>query len=154
MSQLKAIVLAGITGAILIDLYLVVLHAGILHDATAQQVSQWDASNLLGRSAFRGGFGSAALGAAMHAIVSLAWAAIYVVAARRVPDLLRHPVLCGTIFGIIVMAVMRVDVVPLGNAAALPPIRPLGLFELLVAHTVFFGIPVALVVRRFLPARA
>jgi hypothetical protein len=51
------------------------------------------------------------------------------------------------------MAVMRVDVVPLG-AAAQPLLRPVTLLIQLVAHTAFFGIPVALVARRVLRARA
>jgi hypothetical protein len=38
---LKAIALAGITGAVLIDAYLAVVYAGVLHSATALQVSQW-----------------------------------------------------------------------------------------------------------------
>ncbi|HEY1654922.1 MAG TPA: hypothetical protein VGF86_07410 [Candidatus Tumulicola sp.] len=66
---------------------------------------------------------------------------------------MRHPVVCGTIFGVVVMAVMRVDVVPLG-AAAQPLLRPVTLLIQLVAHTAFFGIPVALVARRVLRARA
>lgn len=127
-----------------------VVHGAVLHDATAQQVSQWDASNFLGRAAFSGGWTSAAIGAAAHLVVSLIWAAIFVLASRRIPDLIDRPILSGIVFGIVVMAVMRVDVVPLGAAAPLPAMKPMGLLDQTVAHTLFFGIPVALVVRHFL----
>lgn len=137
--------LAGTLGCVLIDAYLIVTLGWIFHNATALQISQWDASNALGPAAFRGGLPTALLGFAMHYCVSIVWAALYVLAALRARVLLEHPVPSGVVFGIAVMLVMKYVVVPLGHASQ-PHARPAQLVNQILAHVLAFGIPVALVV--------
>jgi hypothetical protein len=144
-NTLGTIALAGVAGCVAIDLYLIVTHGLIFHDATALEVSQWDASNALGLSAFSGGLGTALLGLGMHLCVSLVWAAIYVFAARAAPALLRHPWLAGTVFGVVVWFAMRYLVVPLGHAHA-GGFSPAQFANQGLAHILAFGIPVALIV--------
>ena len=55
--------------------------------------------------------------------------------------------LSGLLFGIVVMMVMNFVVVPLGHAQAASR-DPHALLNALVAHSAFFGLPVALVVRQ------
>ncbi len=138
-------VLAGIAGAVLIDLYLCVTETFILRNATPLLVMQWDASNVLGTAAYQGGWATAVLGTLMHLVVSIVWAAVFVTAAMRYRWLATQPILSGALLGIVAMAVMRV-VIHFGHAI----VRPYPSFEyflnLVVAHVVFFGIPVALIV--------
>ncbi len=146
-STLKTIFIAGVTGAILIDLYLWVTEALIMHRATALILFQWDASNLLGPSAFRAGIGVAFFGCLLHLIVSLIWGAIFTFAALQFRFLTRNILVWGVLFGVVVRLVMAHVIVPLGHAA-MPPAHGVYLINLYVAHIVFFGIPVAWVVSR------
>lgn len=58
-----------------------------------------------------------------------------------------RPILTGIVFGTIAMLVMRYAVVPLGHAHQ-PNIDALRLTNLWVAHTLGFGIPVAIVFKK------
>jgi hypothetical protein len=144
-----AIVAGGVVGAAAIDLYLVMVESWIMHLATPLQVSQWDASNLLGRAAFFGGIRTASIGYAMHQTVSLCWAALFTFLALRVAGIRRYPSASGLIFGVCVMFAMRWFVVPLGHAM-MAPLDPRSFAILIVAHALFFGLPVAVAVTRVL----
>jgi hypothetical protein len=146
---LKAIFAAGVTGAALIALYLWVTQSLIMHRATVLTIFQWDASNFLGPSAFRGGVGAALFGCLMHLIVSLIWAAIFTFAALRFRFLAQNFLISGVIFGVIVRLMMAHVIVPLGHAQIRPAVG-MYLVNLYVAHIVFFGIPVAWLVSRAL----
>lgn len=141
-----AFVLATIVGAFAIDYYLAFTEVGIFHGATMAQLFQWDWSNVVGRAAFDEGGGAVALGISLHLLVSAVWAAVCVVLVRRVKWLAEHPIVWGIVFGLIVMCVMRYGVVPLGHATK-PHANALWMANLICAHTIFFGIPVALVAR-------
>jgi hypothetical protein len=139
--RIRTAILAGIAGAVLIDLYLSIT-LPILHLGTPLTLSQWDASNALGRDAFRGGISTAAIGFAMHLCVSIAWGIAFTFAATRIAWIRAHVLPAGFLFGLLVMAVMAFLVVPLGHAShPAPPL--IGLINNVIAHTVFFGMPVA-----------
>jgi len=149
-SILKTALLSGVTGAILIDLYLWITEALILHRATALILFQWDASNLLGARAFQAGVGVALFGCLLHLIVSLIWGFIFTFAASRFRLLAHHPLLVGAIFGVFVKLIMAHVIVPIGYAR-MPAGMPLGyVLNNYAAHIIFFGIPVAWVVSRAL----
>ena len=139
--------LAGVTGAILIDLYLWVTEVLVMHKTTALILFQWDASNLLGARAFQAGVGVALFGCLLHLIVSLIWGAIFTLAALQFRFLARNVLVWGVVFGVVVRLVMAQVIVPLGRAT-MPPAHGVYLVNLYVAHIVFFGIPVAWVVSR------
>jgi uncharacterized membrane protein YagU involved in acid resistance len=142
--RIRTAILAGIAGAVLIDLYLSI-SLPMLHLGTPLTLSQWDASNALGVDAFRGGISTAAIGFAMHLCVSIAWGIAFAFAAARIAWIRAHVLPAGVLFGIFVMAFMAFLVVPLGHASHPVP-SPVGLLNNLVAHTAFFGIPVAWIV--------
>jgi hypothetical protein len=144
---LKAIILAGLAGAFLIDLYLVVTMVWIFHTATVRALFLWDASNLLGPVAFQRGFGTELLGCFLHLIVSMLWAVFFVLVLARIPAIARRPVIWGIIAGIAVKFFMQYVIIPLGHAAG-PHYNWVSLTNNLVAHTFFFGVPVLLVARR------
>lgn len=137
-------ILAGLVGAIGIDAYLSIT-LPLMHVANGIQLSQWDASNLLGSEAFRGGLSTAAIGLGLHLCVSIAWGIIFGFAFSRISWMRSHALLSGLIFGAVVMQVMAYIVVPLGHASHPMPSLA-GWLNNFVAHALFFGVPVAYVV--------
>jgi uncharacterized membrane protein YagU involved in acid resistance len=144
--MIRRIFLAGLTGAIAIDLYLALMHAFVFRDATPVQLFDWDASNAIGTIAFEEGASVVWLGLLLHICVSLAWAGVYALAATRVAYLRSAPVISGIAFGLFVMLFMRFLVVPLGHAPRIT-LSGAGLLSNAIAHTAFFGIPVAFIAR-------
>ncbi len=76
-------------------------------------------------------------------------ATIYVLAARRLPDMLQSPPKWGIIYGLITYVAMNWIVVPLRFDAALPP-KPISIATQLFAHLILVGIPFALITARTL----
>lgn len=136
-------ILAGLCGAILIDLYLVITEPYVARGVTPQLVMQWDASNALGAAAYRGGWTTAILGTLMHFTVSIIWGTIFVSLALRVGWLTERPLLSGALLGVVAMAVMRA-IIHLGHAVVRPFPDVWYFLYILTGHVVFFGIPVAL----------
>ncbi|HEX4013776.1 MAG TPA: hypothetical protein VHX17_07815 [Candidatus Cybelea sp.] len=145
-------VVAGLCGAVLIDLYLIVSEPWVARHVTALLVMQWDASNLLGAAAYRGGWVTAAFGTLLHFCVSIVWGILFVFIVERVARLREHALFAGVLLGIVAMAVMRL-VIHFGHAVVRPfPSAGMFLYNL-IAHVVFFGIPVALVATNMLAQR-
>jgi hypothetical protein len=115
----------------------------------AQRVWQTVASGLLGPRAFETGWRSGALGLALHFVISSIVAAIYILASLRLPFLLEHPLIAGTLYGIAVYLVMNYVVLPLSRR----PRRPFNLkFALtqLIIHIVIVGWSIALTAHHLL----
>lgn len=107
------------------------------------------ASGVLGRGAFRLGPEAAALGLLLHLIIALGWAALYYVASRRLPLLVRRPALCGALYGVVVYLLMHYVVVPLSAAppfAGAPSLRSTAIA--IGIHVCFVGLPISLVIAR------
>jgi hypothetical protein len=140
-------IVAGIAGAVSIDLYLwattlLPQHAGIL------TMWQWIASTALGKTALINP-AYAAAGAAMHAVVSVGWAGGYAYIAATRPATTRRWVVSGLAYGLIVYTLMQVILLA-DNNFTYPP-TPNDFVNALIAHAAFFGLPVAYVVRRLHP---
>jgi uncharacterized membrane protein YagU involved in acid resistance len=115
--------------------------------ANPEQVFQGIAAGALGvRAAFRGGAPAAALGVAVHLVVSIVAAGLYAWAAVRWPTLARRPLIWGPLYGVACYVVMNLIVIPLSRIGFAPPPS----FALWCAsfgvHLFFFGLPIALVV--------
>lgn len=106
------------------------------------------ASGALGETAVSGGVPTAALGLVLHFGMSYLWASIFLVAARRVPRLVRQPVVSGILLGVVVFLTMRLVVLPLSAFPYPVTFRPLATTLDLLSHTLLFGVPIALAVRR------
>ncbi|HKW45300.1 MAG TPA: hypothetical protein VJN22_06535 [Candidatus Eremiobacteraceae bacterium] len=135
-------IVSGLIGGALIDGFL-----AIANHASLIQIWQFVASALVGAAAFASP-GYAILGFAMHFVISIVWASIYAWAAfGPLPALVRTPVVSGLVFGVVVMAGMTLLLIVqhIGPSGAPDPAT---LVKSLIAHTVFFGIPVALYVGR------
>jgi hypothetical protein len=146
-SYVRAAVIAGLIGNIAISIYLSIA-LPVFFATPPLLLFQWDDSNIVGVSAFSGGLWAAALGFFFDCIVSIVWGAVFVALYRMTPLVRRNIVPAGLVFGALVMLVMFRIVVPLGHAHQSSDIRSLA--DAFVAHTAFFGLPVALAVRRSL----
>lgn len=104
------------------------------------------AAGLLGSSAFRGGVPAALLGVALHFVIAAGVVATYLVASRRLPVLIRHPLLSGAAYGLAVYAVMYHVVIPLSALTPGPWSLSRALPALLI-HIGGVGIPAALAAR-------
>lgn len=89
-----------------------------------------------------------AIGALLHYGVSIAWATGYAILALRTPALIQAPLLSGLAYGIVVELTMDGLLVMVG-AFHLP--NPSQFLRDLIAHTVGFGMPLAVCVARLLP---
>lgn len=144
-AAVRAALAGGIAGNVAISLYLS-LALPVFFATAPVLLFQWDASNIVGSWAYRHGLASAALGLFFDFIVSWCWAAVYTVLYVRIPAVARATALSGLLFGVVVMLAMFYLVVPLGHARH-PSSDPRALLNALIAHTAFFGLPLALTVR-------
>jgi hypothetical protein len=118
-----------------------------LRGVRAIQIPQSIASGILGRSSFGMGVHSALLGMVLHYFITLVVVSLYLLASHRLP-LSRHPLLYGTIYGIVVYFFMNNIVLPLSRVY--PP-RHLSLVPFvngLAASIFLIGIPTAVIARR------
>lgn len=125
---------AGIIGGITVDLFLILARV-----APFPGMYQWIASTIVGPAAYTS-TAYIGLGLAMHFFISIAFALAYGALAARSRALVDNPTLGGVVFGIAVMLVMQV-VTGLAHVAQPPSV--VGIVISLIAHIVFFGLPVA-----------
>jgi hypothetical protein len=95
------------------------------------------------------GSSGAILGLATHFTLMAIMATVFVVAARRYPDIVAHPIKWGIIYGLITYVVMNWIVVPLRFDLPLPP-KTVSIFTQLFAHIVLVGIPFGLITAKTL----
>ena len=107
------------------------------------------AAGLLGRSAFRGGAGTYALGVLLHFFIAFSATAVYYAASRRLAFLKEHPLVCGLFYGGAVEEVMNLIVLPLSALHARGPYTLQDLILGLLVHMVVVGLPIAFSVRRW-----
>ena len=150
-TDVTAAIAAGLTGAVTIFLYLTISLPLVFH-ISPLALYALDTANFIGvHAALQAGLPGIVLGQAGHVAVSLVWGFVFVALARRLPELLDRPVLWGAVYGVAVMLVMHYVVVPLGHAPRIPYALP-GLLNNVAAHTLCFGVPVALVSARVMNA--
>jgi hypothetical protein len=119
-----------------------------LRGVPATRILQGIASGLIGRSAFLHGTRSALLGLVLHFFIATTWAALYLFASRRFP-LYRHPLLYGTLYGILIYIVMNYVVLPLSHIGLRPLPSLVPLINSVAALIVCIGLPLAFIARRY-----
>jgi hypothetical protein len=90
--------------------------------------------------------GWAAVGLAVHFAIMACMAAAYMLAASRIPALLRSPILAGLAYGVLLWLVMYWIVLPIRFGMALPHTL-WGIGNALFSHCILVGIPMALVAK-------
>ena len=138
----KEAVVAGIAGGIFIDLYLF-LTTVLPHHGSMFSVWQFIASVAIGKVAFSSA-SYAWLGLLFHFIVSIGWAGGYAYLASRQRFMNQRWAISGLVYGLVVYMFMQL--ILLGANALKPPPTPNDFINALIAHCVFFGLPVGFVV--------
>jgi hypothetical protein len=106
------------------------------------------ASGLIGMAAFKGGPAAVALGIGLHFLIATGAATVYYLLSLKLPMLLQKPFLCGPIFGVGAYIFMHYVVLPLSAVPAQGPPTFLWVANQLFSHTIFVGLPIALIARR------
>jgi hypothetical protein len=112
----------------------------------SERLLQGIAVGVLGKAAYTGGIGTAMFGLACHFFIAFTWTVIYYAASRRMPVLLERPLVCGTLYALVVYGIMTYVVIPL---SAIGP-RPFSLGPAVLAAAILvpcIGIPIALGLR-------
>jgi hypothetical protein len=121
---------------------------------TPWRVFQYIASGLIRAQAFRMGWASVVLGVILHYTIALIWTAIFYLAARRVPIIMRRSILSGLIYGGLVYSIMNFIVLPLsGVPHTRNAITLASRINAVLALLVCIGLPISLLVRRTLLQR-
>lgn len=119
-------------------------------DVSPTRILHSIAAGLLGPASFEGGGPTAALGLLLHFFIAFMVVLTYFLAGRRLPSLVRRPLLYGPLYGLAVYGVMNFIVVPLSAANSVPPSAPVLINSLLI-HALGVGLPSALFARAASP---
>jgi hypothetical protein len=147
----RVAVLAGLAAAIIEMVFVLPIQQYL--GASPLVVFQSIAAGALGKAAFGEGLPAAALGVAVHVLISLVAAGVFVCASLRWPVLLRSPWVSGILYGVVVYLVMTFVVLPL-SAIGLRLPKSFVLWTISFSiHLFAFALPIALVTRRLLRVR-
>ena len=145
-----------------------ILNAGAVAgfmDITAASIQAWIAGRTplrmlqgiafgwFGRSSLQMGWTSAAVGFVTHFFIATTWAAIYWLASRSFPVLVRRAWVCGTVYAFLVYTFMYEVVIPLSAIHRRIPRTPQAYLIGLLIHIFCIGLPIALIVRAHTPRR-
>jgi ribose/xylose/arabinose/galactoside ABC-type transport system permease subunit len=145
-------VLAGGLIAGTLDILYAYTFWAVKSQVPAQRIFQSVAAGLLGEASFDGGWGTAALGLALHFLIAISIAVVYYQVALRWPPLWQQPLLSGAIYGLMVYGVMNHIVVPL-SAAGSGSRDSLWIGLSILVHMLLIGVPCAVFARRAVLAR-
>jgi hypothetical protein len=142
---LLAGLIAGLIAGVALDAFLLTLGTRLGHQPPLDAF-RFIASTLLGKDAFHSPLSDVAapaLGIAMHLMISAGWGIGYAYLLPQTPQLLRHPLISGTVYGIVVYVVMQLLLLANGMAQ---PVTQQSLVVGLISHTFFYAIPIALII--------
>ncbi len=143
LPRFRYVLLGGLTAGALDLIYICSLWA--FRGVSPVRILQAIAAGWLGRDeAITGGYASALLGLASHFSITVAMAFAYGVAALRIPALIHHPYRYGTLYGLLLYAVMTHVIVPLSAAGTghAPAWQWINLAHI-AAHMLLVGLPCA-----------
>jgi hypothetical protein len=142
---LRAIVAAGLVVGVLdiSSAFVIWWQRGVALQRGLQGIT----AGLLGGNSYEGGMATAGLGLALHFFVAFVVVSVFYLASRKIPFLMKQPLVSGAFYGIGVYIVMYWFVLP----TAFPTFRHRLWNELLAIaiHICLIGWPTALIVRRY-----
>jgi hypothetical protein len=145
-SQLRPIVLGGMFIFIIQAIHMWIVP--VLIQKTPFVVAwQYIASGALGMSAFEGGGATALVGVLFPFIFSFVIAAVFILAADRIPLLHRNIIPVSLLYGFAVFIVMNMIVIPLSATPPVPAPTLPWLIEAIIEHTLLIGLALGLLVR-------
>jgi hypothetical protein len=142
---LRAIVAAGLVVGVLdiSSAFVIWWQRGVALQRGLQGIT----AGLLGGNSYEGGMATAGLGLALHFFVAFVVVSVFYLASRKIPFLMKQPLISGAVYGIGVYIVMYWFVLP----TAFPTFRHRLWNELLAIaiHISLIGLPTAFIVRRY-----
>jgi MFS superfamily sulfate permease-like transporter len=143
----RPVLVGGLTAGALDIIY--ALSASFLKGGDPSNVLRAIASGIFGRPAFEGGASMAMTGLALHFLMALLIAAIFLAAIRfGLSSLRNYPLLSGPLYGVGIYFVMQQMVLPLSNVPMRDPRPPID-FTGLAVHMFLVGLPIALAAHRW-----
>ena len=139
----------GIAG--LCDITYAIVFSWAMRGTSPLRLLQSVASGLLGKSAFDGGWFTAALGLCLHFFIALSAAVIFYLASRIFPVLARQAFLAGAVYGLAIYTVMNLVVLPLSAFPFPMKFAPLATITGVLVHIFLVGVPIAFAIRRWVP---
>jgi hypothetical protein len=136
----RAILFGGFLCALLDGVCVNVLYAS--RGISPLQVWQTVASSVLGKTAFQRGWVSGSLGVALHCLVALSAATLFVLVIRFAPSVMDYYLAAGAAFGVLFFFAMNLIVIPLSAMPKRPFSVQIFLIQLVI-HVVFVGLPIA-----------
>lgn len=128
-----------------------IIYYHLIFGIPVQSIFHYISSGLIGvQASIRAGLVGVALGVILHFSIAIGAAAVYLLAALKLPILTRRPIISGTIFGLGLYVFMYHVVIPLSAV----PKNPHATFswsnfaDEIFAHIVLVGIPIALMAQR------
>jgi len=113
------------------------------------RVFQYIASGLIGMKSFQLGLASVALGVLIHYTIALFWTGVFYTASRKFSILVRRPVICGLLYGVVVYLVMNFVILPLSRVPPRPAAVTLpSRINAVLALLLFIGLTISLLTRR------
>jgi len=135
-------IVAGIVGGILIDAF---LYLTLLWPAHQPLTAMWQS---ISATATAKSSASPGLGFVIQFCTSIAWGVGYAYVAYTRDAVAAHPYISGVVYGFIVMVVMQL--VQMAASVPLPAMTAAAFISGLVAHCIFFGLPIAVYISRTL----
>jgi hypothetical protein len=142
----KAIAIAGLTCGVM-DISAALIVYGVM-GAKPLRLLQGIAAGVLGPSAYRGDVPTALLGLALHFVIAFGAAAVFFLASRFIPFLLKQAVVSGVLYGIAVYFFMNRVVVPLSAATKFPFSIKMMLIGVII-HIFCVGLPISMNIRHY-----
>jgi hypothetical protein len=145
----RAILIGGLIAGVL-DLAFACVFNDLRYDVPPAAIGRFIASGLLGASAKDGGAAIVALGFALHFVIALGAATVFVLASRVMPWMAQQPLVAGPLFGVCVYLFMNFVVRSLSHVGPWKW-NALGVPLDLASHVFFVGTVIALATRRWAP---
>jgi hypothetical protein len=144
-TPLKAALVGGLIAGACDMSYALLWYSGA-KGAPWMRIPQSVAGGLIGKSSFDGGAATVALGFALHWLIAIIWATIYVQGGRRfLPDLLRKPIPYGLAYGAWIYFFMNWVVLPLDAMHTKPHFTPLDTWLTgLAVHVLGIGLAISI----------
>jgi len=140
----RAIGWAGLLAGSL-DITVALVESG-LEGKSPVHLFQAIAGGLLGMSSFRGGLGTAALGAFFHFLIATTASAVFYLGSRKLQFLVKYAIPSGLLYGVVVYVFMNCIVLPLSayhTRIALPHLMDVATLMFMI------GLPISLIVRKY-----
>lgn len=151
MTRISQPILLATVVAGTLDLAGASLSGWIVKGRSPADVLRGVASGPFGDVMREGGPFAAVAGLAVHYGIMAVIAAVFVVAARAMPALVRHPVPIGLAYGAFTYLVMYWIVLPMRWPTVFPVTRPTDVIVALAFQLLLVGVPIALVAARYQP---